>query len=88
MALFVVMSFSDDANVKAALDEHYSEKYLRLGAGQYVVAGRGSTAIELSNELGISTGAKGSCMVALISGYWGFGSKNIWDWMATKANTP
>jgi hypothetical protein len=87
MFLFAIMTPADNAGLQAALNTHYADNYLKVGPGQYIVAGR-TTAVELSNQLGITQGLNGLAIVAVISGYYGRTDKNIWDWMALKSSTP
>jgi hypothetical protein len=85
MSLFAIMSPAEAAPLIEALKTHYPDSHLKVGPGQWLVAGVG-TAVDVSNKLGISTGASGLALVLLIGGYYGLASNNIWEWMATKGS--
>jgi hypothetical protein len=61
--------------------------YLKVGPGQYLVAGKG-TAIDISNALGITDGKNGSGIVLSTSSYYGRAENNVWEWMRIKVSTP
>ena len=86
MPLFAIMAPLESPALVAALQVHYPQNHLKVGTGQWIVAGPG-TAIEISNSLGITSGESGSGIVCLIGGYYGRTANNIWEWMATKGKT-
>jgi hypothetical protein len=83
MALFAIFAASDNPALIASLQTHFPENHLKVGTGQWLLAGSG-TAAEISNTLGITTGTSGSGIVVLVGGYYGRASTNIWEWMASK----
>ena len=86
MALFAIMAPSEFPALAAQLQLHYPDNHLKVGPGQWLVAGVG-TAIDVSNQLGITTGQSGLAIVCLIGGYFGRAPNNIWEWMAAKGKT-
>jgi hypothetical protein len=85
MSLFAIMAPADSVILIDALKTHYPDNHLKVGPGQWLVAGFG-TAVDVSNKLGISGGTMGVALVCLIGGYYGLASNNIWEWMATKGS--
>jgi hypothetical protein len=83
MTLFAILAHNDDPKLADALAVHFPNNFLKVGHGQWLVAGKGTT-IELSNQLGISDGSNGSAIVVSISSYYGRASTNIWEWMKVK----
>jgi hypothetical protein len=86
MALFAIMAPSELPALVASLQINYPNNHLRVGPGQWLVAGTG-TAVEVSNLLGITTGASGTAIVVQVVGYYGRAATNIWEWMASKGTT-
>lgn len=66
-----------------AIAEHFPNNFLMIGDDIWLVAGK-STAQEVSDKLGISTGDNGSGVVLAVSSYFGRANPNIWDWIKTK----
>jgi len=86
MALFAIMAASENPALLASLETHYPGNHLKVGVGQWLIAGSG-TAAEISNTLGITVGTSGAGIVVLVAGYYGRASNNIWEWMASKGKT-
>jgi hypothetical protein len=86
MSLFAIMAPVEHAALIASLQTHYPDNHLKVGPGQWLVAGAG-TAVDVSNQLGITTGQSGLAIVCLIGGYYGRTANNIWEWMAAKGKT-
>jgi hypothetical protein len=87
MIIFTILTPGDNPGLEAALDVHFTNEYLKIRAGQYLVAGR-STVIDVSNILGITDGTNGTGVVFSTSAYYGRASTNIWDWIKVKLGTP
>ena len=47
-----------------------------------------STAVDVSNRLGITTGTIGNALVFAVSSYYGRAPSVIWDWIASKLGAP
>jgi hypothetical protein len=87
MIIFAILSINDNPNLESALNAHFANDYLKVGPGQYLVAGR-STVIDVSNTLGITDGTNGAGIVFSTSAYYGRASTSIWDWIKVKLSTP
>jgi hypothetical protein len=87
MIIFTVLTQGDNPKLEVALNQHFANEHLKVGPGQYLVAGR-STVIDLSNTLGITTGENGSGIIFSTSAYYGRASNSIWDWVKVKLGTP
>jgi hypothetical protein len=60
MIIFAVMTPQDNnSRLEAAMALSFSDNFIKVGPGQYLVAGKG-TAIDVSNALGITDGTNGA----------------------------
>lgn len=73
---------SYDLRLASAILEKFPSSFMQIAPGQWLVAAKTTTAIEISNQLGISDGTNGSGIVFAISGYYGRAATNIWEWIA------
>jgi hypothetical protein len=87
MIIFAILTPSDNPQLEAAMGALFADNYLKVGPGQYLIAGKG-TAIEISNALGITDGRNGSGIVLSTAGYYGRAGNNLWEWMKIKVSTP
>jgi len=87
MTLFAILGHNDDPKLAAALVRHFPNDHLRIGQGQWLLAGKNTT-VDVSNLLGITDGSNGSAIVVSISSYYGRASTNVWEWMKVKLSTP
>jgi hypothetical protein len=87
MIIFAVLVPGDNPALETALNTHFANEYLKVGPGQYLVAGR-TTVIEVSNALGITDGASGLGIIFSTAAYYGRASTNVWDWIKVKLGTP
>ena len=83
MTLFAILGHDENPKLEAALAVHFPDNFLKIGAGQWLVAGKG-TSVDVSNVLGISDGSSGSAIVVSVASYYGRAASNIWEWMKVK----
>jgi hypothetical protein len=84
MNIFVVFKVSDSTKLERAIEDVYPEDHLKLQDDEWLISG-GSTAQEVSDRLGVSSGDNGSAMIFRMGSYYGRASTNIWDWIKTKS---
>lgn len=72
--------------MKRALQKSFPDNHLEVTDGQFLVASQ-STAMDVSNRLGITDGENGSAIVFSMGSYYGRASTNIWDWIKSKAES-
>jgi hypothetical protein len=81
MATFIIVPLPP---VNDKLGETITQKYGNasycLPNGDWLVAYTG-TSKQLSDELGITEGDKGSAIVLNFSGHWGRARKDVWEWI-------
>lgn len=81
MATFIVISLEQD---KAALDKLITDRFgnasLRLENGDWLVAYIG-TSKQLSDDLDVTNGDKGSVIILNFNGYFGYAKNSIWEWI-------
>lgn len=84
MAIFAIIKQPGQAdNVGDAVRTHYPNANYDLGADAWLVAAP-STAQEVSEKLGITSGINGSAVVVEVASYFGRANPAIWSWI--KAN--
>jgi hypothetical protein len=88
MLLFAIFGHNGDPRLEGALSQTFPADYLKVGVGDWVVAARNKTAIEVSNALGITDGSNGSAIVVSIGSYYGRASSDIWEWMKVRQSQP
>lgn len=81
MPIFLIVpttnTHSIDVSVQNLID---SKKRFQLPLGQWLVSYSGTTS-QLSDELDITPGKVGTCIVFGVSNYWGFAGKDVWEWL-------
>jgi hypothetical protein len=87
MIIFAVLTPQDSPEVETAMAAQFAGNTLKVGPGQYLVAGRYTT-VEVSNMLGISDGTNGPGIVLATSSYYGRADNNIWEWMQLRVSAP
>ena len=84
MAIFAIMKQPGAAdNVGLAVFTQYSTSSYVLSTEAWLVAAP-STASEVSDKLGITTGENGSAIIVEVASYFGRANPAIWTWI--KAN--
>ena len=88
MPVFAIFRVAQPAKMEAALATHFPENHLKVGDGEWLVAGHG-TAKDISDKLQITgTDSKtGAAIVISIANYYGRATSEIWDWVKSKAET-
>src|SRR5207302_2353856 len=90
MTIFILASrhANNDATLKERITERFPDDYYFIGRGQWLVAFNG-TAQALYSKL-ISAADQdtlptpGGIIVFGVGGYYGFASRDMWEWMAIK----
>ena len=84
MAIFAIIKQPGAAdNIGLAILTHYAASCYVLSTEAWLVAAP-STASEVSDRLGITTGVSGSAVVVEVASYFGRANPAIWSWI--KAN--
>jgi hypothetical protein len=83
MAQFVVAG-RDEEKLAPAIEQAYPNDSIKVWTGLWLVSDESSTAQEVCTKLDTASGRRGSVIVTSINGYYGFASKNIWEWLAVK----
>jgi hypothetical protein len=86
MTVFAVFHVKNPAAITAAMELYFSNDHIKVSDTVYFVAGRGMTAQDVSDKLGITEGGNGSAIVVTVTGYYGRASTNVWEWIAAKVN--
>lgn len=88
MAIYMVTPMADNhEEIREAIQQKELDAFLVPNSESVLVNFTG-TAVELSNQIGItSEGARGELGAALVSGfgsYYGIGSTQLWDWIKNR----
>lgn len=88
MNIFAILSpVGENASLSSAIQEHFPTDSVKVGPGQWLVARRAATAMDVSNLLGISDATSGLGIVLAISSYYGRADNSVWEWMRVKLGT-
>ncbi len=80
--LFAILAQSNPEKIEGALSVQYPNSYFILFPGQWLLVAGGKTAKEVSDDLGITTGATGAAVIIAGTGsYYGRGNPQIWEWL-------
>jgi len=75
---------AQQSTIEAKLNEHSGDTWRRLDNGTYLVAVTEPTLTrEVSDKTGISDGEVGSYNVTKLDPFFGWASKEIWEWIET-----
>jgi hypothetical protein len=88
MTVFAIINISDPVKLDAAVATHFPGNLLKISLSEWLVAGNGITAKDVSDKLGITDGTTGSAIVFTTAGYYGRASQNIWEWLSAKLQQP
>ena len=88
MNVYTVTGIQGLPALEQALTEKFPSDHIKVTNGTWLVAGFG-TAQEMCGRLGMpivpgQASSQFTAMVTLVSGYYGFGPTNIWEWIAAK----
>lgn len=85
MQIFAVISQPNPNTdrLAAVIEETFPQDHLKVSDDVWLVAGEG-TPKEVSDKLGVSNGTNGSAIVVEVGAYFGFASRNIWNWIKVK----
>jgi len=86
MTVFIVATIHQevDALVKTRLNEHFPDDHYEIGRGKWLVSFKG-TAQGLYRELcEDEPPANNKYLTFGMAGYYGIGSRDMWEWIATK----
>ena len=68
------------ASLAAQLAQRFGNAAFSLPKGECLVSYEG-TSKQLSDELMITEGTHGGCVVLNFSGYWGRATQDVWEWL-------
>lgn len=69
------------ATLASELRARFGNACYQLPNGQWLVSYDG-TSKQFSDAFDLSSGRCGSLIVFLIGGYWGYSSKEVWEWLS------
>jgi hypothetical protein len=81
MANFIVIPLPTGNQIlNELIPERFGKDSFALENGDWLVSFSG-TSKQLSEEIGVSDGANGGAVVLNFSGYWGYATNDIWEWI-------
>lgn len=84
MGIYIIIPTGEKTAIDKAVLENFGAESFRLPNGENLVVFDG-TSKELSDKLGISDGHVGGALVVGMNGYFGWASKDIWEWIQVKS---
>lgn len=84
MTTFAIIAPAASPGLKTAVERVFPASHYEFGPGQFVVATNEFTAQGVTLALGAGDGEMGSIVVFGITGYWGFHTKGLWDWISAR----
>jgi hypothetical protein len=85
MAVYVVIALGNPAAVSGAVGVHYSANNIPLAQNAWLVADAGTTK-DVSDKVGLSNGQNSTGVVFGVSGYFGYLSPSVWEWIRSKGS--
>ena len=88
MRIYALLSDPDNSELEKAIKAEFKDHHFDFEDGQWFIAANGATtAEEIYDKLEESkkSGDIGSVVVLSISGYYGYASANLWDWLASRS---
>jgi hypothetical protein len=88
MTIFAVITPPDNqklAALEAAVNEKFSGRVYKIATGQFAVSADNITTQQVGERLGVGTGDLGFVLILPISNYYGWHSRNLWEWLAAES---
>ena len=85
MAIFVVLGLGETTALTSNIKNSFPDDYYEVDQDKWLVSTVGTTAKDIALKLGMDRTQKISGMVITFGGYYGFASKDIWEWLKAKA---
>jgi hypothetical protein len=83
MIVHLVVVEADRADLDATIRDVYPTDNFKVAPAQWLIAGD-LTSQSLIASLGAAEGRFGKIMTVPVTSYWGWHSKEIWDWLSMK----
>ena len=82
MPLFSICGVEDE-KIHKAVERAYPKDHIKVWPGFWFVVDEATTQ-QVSDKLRISDGSLGQVVVNAVTSYWGYGPKNLWEWLSVK----
>lgn len=88
MTIFAVIALDQTADngLAGAVQSKFPGKVFQVAKGHFLINSIGTTQ-EISQQLGIHTGALGQTIVYSITGYFGYAQNTTWEWLRENMST-
>lgn len=89
-AFAVISTIPQNPDLEKKVRDVYPGDHLRISPSiaVWLVADTGITSQGVCTKLGIASGGIDTALVVKVDSYWGFASKNIWEWLSVKGSGP
>jgi hypothetical protein len=85
VTVFVVLSPEERPGLVEAIGQSFANENYKLGPGQWLVSAKDLTTQGVVEKLGAQEGKLGHVAAFAIGNYWGYHSKNMWEWLKLKS---
>jgi hypothetical protein len=91
MSIFAIISQPNTNTPKlaGALEANFKGAYIAVeGGGAWLVSATGTTAQQMSEKLGVTSGVNGAAIIVEVASYFGRANPNIWSWIKANWDAP
>ena len=85
MTTFAIIAPAENPDLKTAVEENFPGNFFEFSPGQFVVVASDVTSQQVAEKLG-AKGEVGRLVVFTSAGQFGWHRKDLWEWLAVKAN--
>ncbi len=83
MAIYVILSLEENPSLEERIKHDFPEDFYRLSDREWLVSSN-KIAKAISDDLEISEGKFGQIIIFWVSGYFGWWSRTVWEWIKLK----
>ncbi|MGI8784917.1 MAG: hypothetical protein ACR2L2_14850 [Acidobacteriota bacterium] len=80
---FFAISAKEDEKLAPTIQSVYPETHRQVWPGLYLVFDEATTQ-QVGDRLGVADGSKGLVFISMVEYYWGYGPKDVWEWLKLK----
>jgi hypothetical protein len=86
MTIFAVIAPDPDPKLEPAVREAFPDSFYKINPSQFLVSAAKLTTNQVAEKIGAPNGGVGRVLIARISTYTGWHTKDMWEWLAAQTN--
>jgi len=83
MAVFAIIAEKAHPELDTIVEQRYPDHF-QLQSGQWLIATKGETSQQVSDQIGLKGGKLGRAIVLSVNDYYGYHRRTAWEWLKTK----